>query len=1336
MKFKYLVLLLTCLLCISQTLNAQNAKEKEKIALLVSENYSKPVAEAIQLLNESAEFSNHFEVFTVNNSKDQLIDAKIAVCYVHTGQVIERYSENLMQIVEKGGFVYAVGETPAAEEYQSWGMRFDAEIDQFFENPSPQNIKQLVLHLTNKHLGTSFPNAQPQTYPEFGIVDWKNGKVYSDFETFNSAQDIPNEEKPWIAFYTFRYEIVTGQIDYLKEYAQAIEQNGFRPIILFGFPLEAPIEKFCIDPSGKSRIDVLVNFSSIPGGAPDKLARAFEKLGVPVINAISLSQSKSEWDKSQIGIPIGNRTMALVRPEIMGQIQPTVVSTQELKKDKNNQIYTEKTLLKDRVSNLVTKIKAWSALRRTDNSDKDITLIYYNGHPGKHNIGASYLNVLPRSIYSIIKGLHANNYDLGERIPDMDRIFDDVMSGGRNIGTWAPQELDRLVKENKPALVGLETYKSWFKELNQEFQEAVIKKWGSPDSSRIMVWKDEHQNSYFVLPKISYGKLHLMPQPARGWEENEEAMFHDVNLPPHHQYIAFYLYQKHQLKTNALIHLGTHGTLEWLSGREAGADSRDASDALIGGMVNINPYIMDNVGEGTQAKRRGMAVIIDHLTPSFQESGLRPELKKLAGLINDYNLAKEKSPATSSAYLKEINQSLVKNNLNRDLNLDGELKEDNIQKLEHYLQEINEKQVPMGMHTFGVSPDTTRATLTATAMVNRLKEIDESEREKLIEEYTSRILASGPAEMQGLLDALEGKFISPATGNDPLRNPDALPTGKNFYGFDPSRMPSQGIYAEGEKLAEELISNYLQKHNGQFPDKVAFNLWSVETLRHEGIMESQILNLLGVKPKYDGFGKVRGIQLIGREELGRPRVDVVVTPSGLYRDMFPQFMQLMDQAINLVYRSTEEDNSIRIHVDKAIQELNNEGLKDSSLIKRLAMVRLFSSESGSYGLGVDDAVQATDKWEGSKEIADVYFNRASHLYGQGFWGEGKQAIEEATGKDLAISLFKKALSGTKAVVHSRSTKVYGALDNDDLFQYLGGMTLAIKQIDGTEPDIMISNLTDPGNMKQESLDKFIGRELNSRYYNPEWIKKMLDEGYAGARMIGQVVDNMWGWQATTDHAIRSEDWEEWNNVYVNDKYGLDIKEKFLESGNLYAYQQMLARMMEVIRKDKWTPDQKTMSGLMDVYLETVEETGLTCSDQVCGNEKLIDFMKKTASTDLQKNALENLQQALGKIHNSSSNATNPSVQKAMNQNRQDVRQKDISSRIGQKDFPEIAQNAIRNKSIQKAPKISLKGYRMKEEKLISLKSDSNNIDHKNLAVLILFLGIIGIGILFRAWSNN
>src|SRR5690606_21526212 len=208
------------------------------------------------------------------------------------------------------------------------------------------------------------------------------------------------------------------------------------------------------------------------------------------------------------------------------------------------------------------------------------------------------------------------------------------------------------------------------------------------------------------------------------------------------------------------------------------------------------------------------------------------------------------------------------------------------------------------------------------------------------------------------------------------------------------------------------------------------------------------------------------------------------------------------------------------------------------------------------------------------------------------WGGNDSTVSEMTGKDLALSLFRQTLSGTNAVVHSRSTNVYGVLDNDDFFQYLGGMTLAIKTLDGTEPDVVVSNLTDPAAMRQESLDQFIGRELNTRYLNPTWITNMLDEGYAGARMVGQITDNMWGWQATTDQAIRAEDWQEWHDVYVADKYALDIRQRFEDADNVYAYQAMLARMLEVVRKDYWTPDEATLNSLTSAYLETVEATGL------------------------------------------------------------------------------------------------------------------------------------------------
>src|SRR5690606_12365618 len=300
--------------------------------------------------------------------------------------------------------------------------------------------------------------------------------------------------------------------------------------------------------------------------------------------------------------------------------------------------------------------------------------------------------------------------------------------------------------------------------------------------------------------------------------------------------------------------------------------------------------------------------------------------------------------------------------------------------------------------------------------------------------------------------------------------------------------------------------------------------------------------------------------------------------------------------------------------------------------RQLASIRLFSTESGSYGNGLNDVVQASDKWKKDQEVGDVYFNRMGHLYGQGLWGNRPDGELPKTAKDLAVSLFKSALSGTKAVVHSRSTNVYGALDNDDFFQALGGMAMAVRHVDGASPDVMITNLADPGNTRQESLDKFIGREMNARYLNPKWIEKMLDEGYAGARMIGQVADNMWGWQVTTPEAIDAQKWEDWMDTYVNDQYNLDVKGRFAKAGNTYAYQTMLARMLEVVRKNYWKPDGRRLQQLMTEYLKTAEETGLSCADNVCGNGALTDFLKQTANSTENKELVSNLIEQLGKIH--------------------------------------------------------------------------------------------------------
>ncbi len=1201
------------------------------VALLVPDNYSQPVAKAMAQLRADSDFAKNYRIYAAGDTALDLSTVDVAVCYVHTPGVLQRYTGQLQQAIARGARVYAVGQTPDASTYIKQGIRFDGDVTAYFEHPSPTNLANLMRMLVRRHLDATFDVDPPVSYPEQGIVDLSNGSIHGNLRSYLAATrsaDAP--VRPWVGLYFFRYEAVTEQLDYVRAYADGLDMAGFDVLPFFGHPLDQALNAYCLAPDSSVRLSALITFSSLPGASPDVLRATFEKLQVPVINAIGLQDSEASWQASTTGIPVGARALSLAQPELTGQVQPFVAYTQEAVTD-GDVTYRIKHTPPSRVARLAGRLQAWHRLQTLPNPEKEIALIYYNGHPGKHNIGASYLNVLPESMFSILERLADERYEVGRQVPSADTLFSQVMRGGRNIGTWAPAELEQLVAAGEPVLISLNTYKKWFATLHPRFRQSVTAKWGEPDTARIMTWQANDGQRYFVLPRVRYGHIHLMPQPARGWDEDAEALFHDVSLPPHHQYIAFYLYLQHGLAADAIIHLGTHGTHEWLSGREVGFDDDDAPEALIGNLVNIYPYIMDNVGEGTQAKRRGMATIIDHLTPPFDQASLNPRLRDLAGAINDYSVALEKSPSLAAVHLQTINRLADAAHVYGDLGLDDTIRAEDVQRVEHYLQEINESIVPLGMHTFGRSPDSTAAMQTAAAIVSRMSCIDPDTCEAQLQDLYRRIRASGPAELDALVAALDGRYITPGPGNDPIRSPAALPTGRNFYSFDPSRLPTEDTYRAGYRLAEELLANYREKHGGRYPEKVALTLWSVETIRHEGIMESQILALLGVKPRYDGAGRILGLEVIPADSLGRPRIDVVVTPSGLYRDMFPMLVGLIDEGVDLAYQQVESNNFIRTHVDSARQQLLAAGIVDTALARRLASIRLFGTASGTYGTGVNEAVQASDQWDDEEQIANVYYHRMGHLYGQGFWGDDPAGALPENARDLAVDIFRRALSGTEAVIHSRSTNVYGALDNDDFFQYLGGMAMAVRGVDGSTPDVMITNLTDPGAMHQETLDQFIGREMQARYLNPKWIEEMLDEGYAGARMVGQVVDNLWGWQVTTPEAIDAQRWEDWFDTYVADQYDLDIRARFAEAGNTYAYQTMLARMLEVTRKGYWTPDAETLDKLVTEYLETTEAAGLSCAGNVCGNTKLTEYLTDVTDGTAQADAMHHLIDRLGKL---------------------------------------------------------------------------------------------------------
>ena len=642
--------------------------------------------------------------------------------------------------------------------------------------------------------------------------------------------------------------------------------------------------------------------------------------------------------------------------------------------------------------------------------------------------------------------------------------------------------------------------------------------------------------------------------------------------------------------------------------------------------MNVYPYIVDDVGEGLQAKRRSGAIIIDHMTPPFDKIGINPMLDKLEQLISEHEIAESKSTALANAKFDEIYKYAKQSGILADLKMDTIADDEELHYIEHYIEEIQEQHAPLGLHTFGKLPKRDYIEKNVEAIVSQKSGLNTKQRKAYADDIRQRIIASAEAELAALVDALDGKYVPASTGNDPLRNPNSLPTGKNFYAFDADYLPSTEVYKTGERLANELIQTYKEEHSGVFPDKVTFNLWSTECIRNEGIMESKILNLLGVKPVYDGYGKVVDLKVIPRKVLNRPRVDVILIPSGLYRDIFPQLVLLLDKAVKLAAQQDEVDNYVRKNTARHRDMLIEKGV-NKSLAKTLSEVRIFSTPDGAYGTGTNTVIDASGSWEEDKEVADVFMNRMHFPYSDAFWGD------QPANDSLLIALFQDNLSGTKAVLHSRTSHLYASLDNDDFFQYLGGTALAIRTIDGKSPDVIVSNLTNQGKMKNEKLSYFLSKELQARYFNPTWINSMLDEGYSGGRFVRQVSSNLWGWQVTVADAVDEGKWDNFYDVYVDDTYDLDIAQRFEESKNLYAYQVMISRMYEAIRKSYWSPEEEVKQKLLTDFLETVEKVGLSCNLNVCNNSRLAEFLDQEFEEidGISEESIENYRKELQEI---------------------------------------------------------------------------------------------------------
>ncbi|MGV7209246.1 cobaltochelatase subunit CobN [Oxalobacteraceae bacterium A2-2] len=1201
-----LLVLLIAALCLASRLHA--APATRTVALMLGDVESRPAVLAVRGLQAELQAMHvAVRIIPVNGlspaDRAALTGADVAVINAKGRQAMTGIAAELLALRKAKRPVFAVGGA-IDDSLLEQGVRDEPQIQAYAREGGIENMGNLLRYLLRNSLGGTLEVGAVHAMPEAGLYDVAANRTVSSYDDYVRGYARHKPGAPWIAVPFYRASLVAGQTLPLAAIVQRLEAGGYNVLPVFGYPYEVPL-RYLLDESGKSRVELIVALGMKVGGTAGT-GKLLDQIGVPAINAITLSQqSVQQWQDSKVGLDLIERTWQLAGAEVAGLIQPTVVASRERVSDAQTGLaYVEETPIAERIERLARRVDAWMALRHKANADKRIAMIYFNYPHGSETIGAAYLNVLPDSLWQIVQRLKQEGYATGDALPAEALELQGAIQQWGNYPGKARGDymagLKHLAESGQALLVPLSDYQQWYAALPQALRSSIEQSWGKPEKAPVL-WRDAQGVPYFVYPARRYGNVLMAPQPGRAWEQNLEKLHNEVSMPPSHEYIAFYLWLQRAYHADAVMHIGTHGTQEWLTGKEAGLSGADPTEALIGAMPNIYPYVMDDVGEGIQAKRRGMAVIVDHLTPPFDVAGLNPDLRELGALLNDYRVAEQKSPLLARSHLLAINRLAAKAGVLKDMKKKELKSEADMEALEEYLDDTGSKLTPFGLHTFGVAPAPQQRNATARAVVSMDDSATAEQKQRRIAQLETDIERSAGLELQRLMEALSGRYIPTGASADLVRNPDALPTGRNFFGLDPARIPSKTTYEAGARLAQQLVEDYRKRH-GVYPDKLSMNLWGVETSRHEGIMEAQAMALLGVRPTWDDRGRVTGVVAIPRQQLGRPRVDVTLISSGLFRDLFGNVLALMDQAVQLAQKQDDSadgggGNVLQEHSRKVAAAMQARGV-GAEEAQRMASVRIFGLPSGAYGTQIEKLIPLTNAWQDEKEVAEVFINRMSHPFGGGYWGD-----DQAT-PALRRELFRQALSGSKVALHSRSSNLFATLDNDDFFQYLGGTAMAVRAVDGKTPEVMVSDLSNPRRPGHKTLEQYMGQEMQARYLNPRWADSMLKEGYSGARYVNRVVDYLWAWQVTVPEVVDAGKWQRMYETYVADRHGLKVRERIAASGNLRAYQAITDRMLSAIERGYWKPAEAVRRDLVRQNAQAIREAGVACGADSCSRETL------------------------------------------------------------------------------------------------------------------------------------
>jgi cobaltochelatase CobN len=1121
----------------------------------------------------------------------------------------------------------------------------------YYENGGRYNFERLAKYLRYKVFSDDLRTvAKPIIFPKVGIYhpDAEH-LVFASRAHYLKWRPQSPANKTTVGLMIQRSAIEAAQTQAIDATIHSLEQRGVN-VITFFFELSPMVSDYShliqdhlTQGKHQTVVDIIINFRSIHWANQRKVE--FEKFGVPVIQALTYYDgNQQDWEDSKQGISAGMAPFLLVLPEMAGVIDPTIIAAV-------NQDTEEVDIIDYQLEHLINRTLRYASLKHKPNRDKKLTVMFW----GDRDMGASFLNV-PDSLRAISSRLNSEGYNVkkvekGFFISQVDAILSPF---------YGDYQLEELLNNDLADTLSIDEYRRWFAILPKAVQNSISQFWGEPEDNFMAI--DHGGRKVFVIPRIRNGNMLVMRQPPRGDSaDQDQQLYHKGTVPMNHYYLAAYFYAREYWGSDSIVHLGTHGSQEYLPGKERGLSRYDGGNLAVWDTPVMYPFIADDVGEAMQTKRRGSAVVVSHMTPPYAAAGLQGVTADIHQLMHEYDALDEGGVKVKTG--SQIVQTCIDESICKDLGwaqqaIDADFK-GFLEALHDYLTELAAQNQPLGLHTFGELPEPVLQTSTLVQMLGstltslvsvfeaehyasadeqnngdkrahiptdekadadhlpvsaddlenitgfktvrdfvigdqNTKKLPKPLRESVIKgkEYYNNM--RNIQELDNLINGLAGRYVPVKTGGDPVRHPDSLPTGLNLYGFDPSRLPTKAAFAQGKALVEDVIANYY-RDNGHYPDKLAFSLWSIEAMRHYGVLEAQAMYAMGIRPVWSQDGRVVDTEIIPASQLKRPRVDVVLSATGLYRDAFPNVIEMLAKAIEKITQLKEHNNSLWENSERIKATLVAEGV-DSDEAQYLSSVRIFSNASGDYGSGVSGPIGSSDTWDNDAKIADNYLYRMGFAFGAdpSRWG---QRIE---------GLYGKQLSGTDIAMFSRSSNLYGMITSDDPYEYFGSLALAVRNLDGTSPQMMVSNLRDANHGKMENAARFLAKELRTRNFNERWIKEMQKEGYSGAVTVSSNLSNFWGWQVVDPNLVRDDQWQEFFEVYIEDKLELGMNEWF-EQVNPAAQAQMLERMLESVRKDYWQADARVQQVMIERLAELVEKYDLFVE-----NEKLIEFVNQQA----------------------------------------------------------------------------------------------------------------------------